>query len=115
MGPGEGNGVASISLSFKMALEIDAGIMCGIGIENEALFCTRDSPSLLSLSWAGLVNDSDTIPLADLAFLVDPDSSLEQMCTNDSMDLFVFIDHAGRGYLAQRLYGEMFEDESGDD
>ncbi|KAJ3406439.1 hypothetical protein HDU80_011272 [Chytriomyces hyalinus] len=115
MGPGEGNGVASISLSFKMALEIDAGIMCGIGIENEALFCTRDSPSLLSLSWAGLVNDSDTIPLADLAFLVDPDSSLEQMCTNDSMDLFVFIDQAGRGYLAQRLYEEMFEDDSGDD
>ncbi|KAI8806108.1 RIC1-domain-containing protein [Cladochytrium replicatum] len=102
MGPGEGNGVQNKALRFKMALEIDTGIEGGIGLPDQLLLCTRDSPSILSLSWSGEVNVQGTMSLADIPFLHDPNDAICKMVTTRYMDLYGWVTVNGRAYITQR-------------
>ncbi|KAI8805518.1 RIC1-domain-containing protein [Cladochytrium replicatum] len=102
MGPGEGNGVLNKALRFKMALEIDTGIEGGIGLPDQLLLCTRDSPSILSLSWSGEVNVQGTMSLADIPFLHDPNDPICKMVTTRYMDLYGWVTVNGRAYITQR-------------
>ncbi|KAJ3025525.1 UNVERIFIED_CONTAM: hypothetical protein HDU68_007062 [Siphonaria sp. JEL0065] len=102
-GPGEGAGAISAVLSFKMALEINTGIRCGVGLTDEILLCTHDSPSILSLSWAGIVNEFDTFSLSDVAFVHDPNCAISQITVNQAMDLFAWINDTGDAFVAQRI------------
>eukprot|EP00842_Homolaphlyctis_polyrhiza_P002135 jgi/Hompol1/2922/HPOL_006231-RA len=71
-GPGEATASLSQALSFRLALEIDSGTQCGIGLEDELLICTNNPPSILSLLWSGDVNISGTISLEDMGIFSDP-------------------------------------------
>ena len=65
-------GVPAQSLRFRMALEIESGVECGVGLDTEILFCTRRNPSLLSIGWdKGDVRVEGTMSLEDLEYLVD--------------------------------------------
>ncbi|KAI9332692.1 RIC1-domain-containing protein [Obelidium mucronatum] len=108
-GPGEGRAPARAALVFKMALEINTGIRCGVGLPDEVLLCTNESPSILSLSWTGIVNEFDTISLADLTF-VDPDVAISFITVNSSMDLFAWINEFGDAFIAQRIEEERSDD-----
>ncbi|KAJ3091328.1 hypothetical protein HK100_007201, partial [Physocladia obscura] len=102
-GPGEARGILGATISFKMALEIDTGIRSGVGLDDEILFCTLKSPSILSLSWLGVVNEIDTVSLIDLNFVHDAQSAIVQICSNNSMDLFSWITDDGKAYVSRRL------------
>ncbi|KAI8614276.1 hypothetical protein BC830DRAFT_1169573 [Chytriomyces sp. MP71] len=101
--PGDRDGLVSTTIIFRMALEIDTGVACAVGLNDELLLCTRDSPSLLSLSWSGKVNDNATTSLGDLSFLQDSTEMLSQMTSNDANDVFAWTDSAGRAYISQKL------------
>ncbi|KAI9000222.1 RIC1-domain-containing protein [Gaertneriomyces semiglobifer] len=101
-GPGEGRGIPSRVLKFRMALEFDTGVQCGIGLATEILLCTRQFPSLLSLSWTGEVNVAEITNLADLPFYDDKSSGVERITMNSNADLFAWTSTSGRGYLTQR-------------
>ncbi|KNC98616.1 uncharacterized protein SPPG_09360 [Spizellomyces punctatus DAOM BR117] len=88
-----------------MALDIDTGVQCGIGLKNELILCTQRSPSLLSLSWNGEVNLAGTVSLLDLDFYEDGGDGLAQIVANASMDLFAWVTVTGNAYLAQRGKG----------
>ena len=45
-------------------------------MSDELLLCTRDSPSILSLSWNGVVRSGGAIPLAELEFIQDSNSGI---------------------------------------
>ncbi|KAI8855102.1 RIC1-domain-containing protein [Chytridium lagenaria] len=102
-GPGERGGVPCITIRFKMALEIDTGVQCGLGLPDELLLCTIDSPSILSLSWSGVVNTDGTVSLAELEFYEDPDKALDQFVSNMEMDLFAWISADGKAFITQRV------------
>ncbi|KAI9355717.1 RIC1-domain-containing protein [Zopfochytrium polystomum] len=110
-GAGQGDGIPSISLVFKMALEIDTGIQCGVGLEEEILLCTKESPSLLSLSWMGVVNPVGTMSLADIHYLENSEECFSQIVTNASMDMFAWISTSGVAYLSQRIPAEDSDEE----
>ncbi|KAJ3103496.1 hypothetical protein HDU97_010079 [Phlyctochytrium planicorne] len=102
-GPGERGGVPSISIRFKMALEIDTGVQCGLGLPDELLLCTVESPSILSLSWQGIVNTDGTVSLTELEFYEDPEKSLGHVVSNMEMDLFGWISTDGKAFVTQRI------------
>ena len=58
-------------LSFKLALEVDSGAQCAVGLPEELLICTNNPPYLLSFSWNGDVLKKGTALLADLDFFLD--------------------------------------------
>ncbi|KAJ3070331.1 hypothetical protein HDU98_006666, partial [Podochytrium sp. JEL0797] len=84
-----------------MALEISTGVNCGVGLPNEVLLCTNESPSILSLSWDGILNEFDTIALSELAFLKDRNFAISNITVTES-ELFAWIDSAGNAFVAQR-------------
>ncbi|KAJ1341122.1 hypothetical protein BSLG_004293 [Batrachochytrium salamandrivorans] len=70
-GPGENKSTTNRCLRFRMALEIDSGTQCGIGLDEDILICTNSPPSMLSLNWTGEVNIPGTVSLEDLDFFMD--------------------------------------------
>ncbi|KAJ3395056.1 hypothetical protein HDU92_006256, partial [Lobulomyces angularis] len=102
IGAGEKGGCPNKSLRFKMAIQIDTGIASAIGLSDEILICTSESPSLLSLCWNGEVNASGTCSLVDVSFLTNPADPFVHMTTNKFLDLFCWTSKFGNCYLAQR-------------
>jgi hypothetical protein len=45
--------IGTYQIKFRMAIEIDIGTQCGVGLQNEVIICTTDPPSLVSLDWQG--------------------------------------------------------------
>lgn len=64
--------IPGMYLRFNMALEIDSGTQCGVGLSDQVLLCTNKPPSLLSLLWTGDANIKGTRSLQDLKFYKDP-------------------------------------------
>ncbi|ORY51003.1 hypothetical protein BCR33DRAFT_762542 [Rhizoclosmatium globosum] len=111
-GSGEDSGRQSVSVNFKMALEINTGVRCGVGLSDEVLLCTQDSPSILFLAWSGIVNEFDTVALEDLDFLDDSATSpIKNMSVNEEIGLFSWINEAGDAYIARRDQFEGDEDD----
>lgn len=54
-GAGESDQILNRSLLFTLALEIDSGGQCGIGISDELIVCTSNPPSILNFTWEGMV------------------------------------------------------------
>nr|KAJ3422636.1 hypothetical protein HK105_007190 [Polyrhizophydium stewartii] len=102
-GPGENKAAMNRILRFKMALEIDSGTQCGVGLEEELLICTNNPPSLLSLHWSGEVNIAGTLALEDLGFFVDSKDAVAQIVVHEERQIFGFVSLEGRAYIAQRV------------
>ncbi|KAK6099652.1 WD40 repeat protein [Batrachochytrium dendrobatidis] len=101
-GPGESKSTTNRILRFRMALEIDSGTQCGIGLDDDILICTNNPPSILSLHWTGEVNIPGTISLEDLDFFLDKNDSLVQIVSHPSRQLFGFVSLEGKAYIGQR-------------
>ncbi|KAI8927288.1 RIC1-domain-containing protein [Entophlyctis helioformis] len=132
-GPGENKAFMNRVLRFRMALEIDSGTQCGIGLAEEILICTNSPPSILSLFWSGEVNIAGTIPLTDFDFIVDPKDCKSLPPCHAITQIVLHDERYGRAYVAQRTVsdqqmsadmeapgqdqwtGHCFYNESGDD
>ncbi|TPX31029.1 hypothetical protein SmJEL517_g05541 [Synchytrium microbalum] len=102
-GPGEGHKLDDLSLRFRMALEIDTSVQCGVGLQNDLLVCTRDSPSLLSLTWNGEVKLEASVVLANLDFQGQAQEVVIQIVLYPGRDMFGWITGKGRAFVAQRI------------
>ncbi|KAH9249191.1 hypothetical protein BASA81_013091 [Batrachochytrium salamandrivorans] len=102
-GPGENKSTTNRCLRFRMALEIDSGTQCGIGLDEDILICTNSPPSMLSLNWTGEVNIPGTVSLEDLDFFMDRNDPLVQVVYHPNRQLFGFVSLEGKAYIAQRF------------
>lgn len=101
-GPGESHIIPHYTLSFQMALEIDIGTQCGIGLPSQVLICSTNPPSIVSLSWTGDVNMSATTNLSSLDFYEDPLEPIAFITANTIRTVFGFVTLQGKAYICQR-------------
>ncbi|KAI8908491.1 hypothetical protein EDD86DRAFT_18401 [Gorgonomyces haynaldii] len=100
-GPGENDVKGNCSVVFQMALEIDIGTQCGIGLKDELLVCTTAPPSIVSLSWSGDVNISATTTLTNCRFYQQKEP-IVSISKNADDTFFTFVTLSGRVYLCRR-------------
>lgn len=110
--PGEHLALMNKALRFRMALEVDTGTQCGVGMDDELLICTNNPPSLLSLHWNGEVNIPGTLKLSNLGFILDYKDAFAQITVHSKKALFGIITLDGKAYLATR---KLILDENDDD
>ncbi|KAJ3149197.1 hypothetical protein HDU89_003913 [Geranomyces variabilis] len=101
-GPGEARGIPSQALRFRVALGLDSGIQCGIGMKDELLLSTIGSSSILSLSWQGEINLDGIVDLLKTDFYTDEEIGLKEMVVSEHGTFHCWISDSGRAYLAQR-------------
>ncbi|KAJ3163284.1 hypothetical protein HDU88_006382 [Geranomyces variabilis] len=101
-GPGEARGIPSQALRFRVALGLDSGIQCGIGMKDELLLSTIGSSSILSLSWQGEINLDGIVDLLKTDFYKDEEIGLKEMVVSEHGTFHCWISDSGRAYLAQR-------------
>ncbi|KAI8590048.1 RIC1-domain-containing protein [Geranomyces variabilis] len=99
-GPGEARGIPSQALRFRVALGLDSGIQCGIGMKDELLLSTIGSSSILSLSWQGEINLDGIVDLLKTDFYTDEEIGTERRAEHGTFHCW--ISDSGRAYLAQR-------------
>ncbi|CAG8584243.1 5233_t:CDS:10 [Funneliformis caledonium] len=68
-GAGEGNGIRTFLLKFRMTIRIDAGMEAGIGIEEFLIVTTKTPPAIQCIPWQGEPSGTKTNILARLEFL----------------------------------------------
>ncbi|KAJ3373523.1 hypothetical protein HDU91_006466 [Kappamyces sp. JEL0680] len=101
MGPGEASGTLGTYLRFSLALEVDSGAQCGVGLPEEVLICTNNPPSILSLTWKGEVMRKGTALLSDMDFYLDR-NAIAQIVASQDFKLFGFVTMDGKAYIASR-------------
>ena len=102
LGPGECP-IKSTFLRFSLAIEVDSGAQCGLGLYDELITCTSSPPSFLALSWNGEVKREGTLLLKSLSFYIDGETdAVAQFISNHDQSLFGLITIAGRAYILTR-------------
>ncbi|KAG9303646.1 hypothetical protein G9A89_018543 [Geosiphon pyriformis] len=100
-GPGEGNGVKTFLLKFRMTIRIDAGMETGIGTEEYLVVSTKNPPAIQSIPWQAEPGATKTNILARLEFLQSKKAEITCIVYDRKISLFGWITSDGRAYAVQ--------------
>ncbi|RKF63353.1 RAB6A-GEF complex partner protein 1 [Erysiphe neolycopersici] len=103
-GPGEGDGIREINLSFRLVLQVSAGTCQGLALDDELIVSTRQPPSIQCIQWTPGSSGSQTTTslLSNIEWLPSKSSILD-MIHDCPMNLSTWITTDGRAYAVQKL------------
>ncbi|PKC14198.1 RIC1-domain-containing protein [Rhizophagus irregularis] len=100
-GAGEGNGIRTYLLKFRMTIRIDAGMEAGIGIEEFLIVTTKNPPAIQCIPWQDGPNGTKTNILARLEFLEDKKAGISSIVYNRRINIHGWITTDGKAYAVQ--------------
>lgn len=103
-GVDEGVGLREVTVRFRRAIKIDAGINSALALDDELLVSTAKPPAVQSIRW--LPDETGYQTSAELLSKMDwisKRSSIADMIYDRAMSLSVWIALDGRAYAVQRL------------
>ncbi|CAG8487730.1 7760_t:CDS:10 [Ambispora gerdemannii] len=99
-GAGEGNGVKTYLLKFRMTIRIDAGMEMAIGTEDYLIVTTKNPPAIQCIPWQAEPGATKTNILARLDFLHSK-KGITRIVYDRKISLFGWITSDGRAYAVQ--------------
>ncbi|CAG8513882.1 710_t:CDS:10 [Ambispora leptoticha] len=99
-GAGEGNGVKTYLLKFRMTIRIDAGMEVAIGTEDYLIVTTKSPPAIQCIPWQAEPGATKTNILARLDFL-HYKKGITRIVYDRKISLFGWITSDGRAYAVQ--------------
>lgn len=90
-GPGQARGLRSAELNFKFSVEVEDGVSCLTGLKSDLLVATFQNHRMLSISWAGEIEDC-RYDFSFLQEILEPKKVfISEVVYSTRMDLFAFI------------------------
>ncbi|KAI8987265.1 RIC1-domain-containing protein [Mycotypha africana] len=110
-GPGEGKGVKTMLIKFKIAIRVDAGIACGTSTDDSIILSTKSPAAIQCISWMPQhVNTTQTALLNKLNILENEETEFVTHIEYDkSTHTSVWLSNEGKAYFVQNnssLYKE---------
>ncbi|KAF2094668.1 RIC1-domain-containing protein [Rhizodiscina lignyota] len=103
LGPGEGTGVANVSMRFRMVIKVDAGIAKALALDDGLVVATEKPAAVQSILWSPDKSGSQTsTELLTRMSWVDKDSAITEMIHDRPMNLSTWITSDGKAYAVQR-------------
>ncbi|CAG8465384.1 5719_t:CDS:10 [Paraglomus occultum] len=100
-GAGEGHGIKTFLLKFRMTIRIDAGMETGVGTEDYLVVTTKNPPAIQCIPWQAEPRGTKTNILGRLDFVESRGASILHICYDHKMDLYGWITTDGKAYAAQ--------------
>ncbi|CAG8600077.1 32678_t:CDS:10 [Gigaspora margarita] len=117
-GAGEGNGIKTFLLKFRMTIRIDAGMEAGVGTDEYLIVSTKTPPAIQCIPWIGEPSGTKTNILARLEFLESKEESelgklvnavsehssvatIRSIVFDRRIDLFGWLTTDGKAYAVQ--------------
>ncbi|CAD6503818.1 BgTH12-05563 [Blumeria graminis f. sp. triticale] len=103
-GPGEGSGLREVSIRFRMAIQVDAGIEKALALDDELVVATHEPAAIQCIRWipddAG--RQTSTQLFSKMEWLSKKISIID-MVHDRPMNLSAWITSDGKAYAVQRL------------
>jgi hypothetical protein len=101
-GPGEGYGVAEVSLRFNMVIKVDAGIAKALALEHQLLIATKRPPSIQIVRWVSDESGSRaTTELLKSMPWISKGATVVDMIHDRPMNISGWITDNGHAYAVQ--------------
>ncbi|CAG8511585.1 12925_t:CDS:10 [Acaulospora morrowiae] len=100
-GAGEGNGIKTFLLKFRMTIRIDAGMEAGIGTDEYLIVTTKNPPAIQCIPWNGEPTSTKTNILSRLEFLGPKKVNINHIVFDRRINLHGWITTDGRAYAVQ--------------
>ncbi|KAI8327314.1 RIC1-domain-containing protein [Blakeslea trispora] len=100
-GPGEGKGCKTILLKFRLAIRVDAGIICGTSSEDTLVIATQSPLAIQCISWNPRQINSTQTTMIDQIDIMETDEQISQLVYDKAMKISVWISNKGRAYFVQ--------------
>ncbi|CAG8583458.1 7988_t:CDS:10, partial [Racocetra persica] len=100
-GAGEGNGIKTFLLKFRMTIRIDAGMEAGVGTDEYLIVSTKTPPAVQCIPWLGEPSGTKTNILSRLEFLKSKEVTIKLIVFDRRIDLFGWITSDGKAYAVQ--------------
>lgn len=110
-GVGDGNGIRDISVRFRMAIRIDAGISKALALDDELVVATVKPPAIQVIRWSPDKSGSshNTELLKKMPWFSEG-ATVADMIYDRPMGLHVWISSDGRAYAVQRTQARLDSD-----
>ncbi|KAJ9647891.1 WD40 repeat protein [Coniosporium tulheliwenetii] len=104
VGPGEGNGIREVSVRFRMAIRLDAGIARALVLDEELVIATERPPAIQCIRWTpdSAGTQTSTELLSRMSWL-GAKTTIIDMIHDRPMNLSTWVTSDGKGYAVQRL------------
>ncbi|RHZ64129.1 hypothetical protein Glove_326g53 [Diversispora epigaea] len=112
-GAGEGNGIKTFLLKFRITIRIDAGMEAGIGTDEYLIVTTKAPPAIQCIPWHSEPTATKTNILARLEFIESNKASISHMVYDRRINLYGWITTDGKAYAVQFIeHRPSIEDDS---
>ena len=103
-GVDEGAGLREVTIRFRRAIKIDAGVNAALALDEELLVSTARPPAVQCIRWAPDETGSQTsAELVSKMNWTSKKSTISAMVYDRAMSLSVWIGSEGRAYAVQRV------------
>ncbi|POS86577.1 hypothetical protein EPUL_001471, partial [Erysiphe pulchra] len=106
LGPGEGDGIREVNLSFRLVLQVSAGTCPALALDDELIVSTREPSSIQCIQW---IPDSSRSQITTTTSLLrnmgwlPSNSSILDMIHDCPMNLSTWITTDGKAYAVQKF------------
>ncbi|SAM06352.1 hypothetical protein [Absidia glauca] len=110
-GPGEGKGVGTMIIKFRLAIRVDAGVVCGTCSDDTLIIATHHPAAIQCISWQPQQskNSTQTAVQQHLGILIDSSEYTTTMVYDKQMNISVWITQKGRVYFVQNHHHHLEE------
>lgn len=113
-GPGEGKGPKTMLLRFRLAIRVDAGIICGTSLDDTLVVATLTPPVIQLISWnPHQVNASQSFLLSKLNILESNEERLTCIYYEKSLNLYIWLSNEGKAYFVQNKISDEDQQQKG--
>ncbi|KKY27113.1 hypothetical protein UCRPC4_g01247 [Phaeomoniella chlamydospora] len=111
-GTDDGEGFGEVSIRFRVAIKIDAGISAALALDNELIVATKKPAAVQCIKWLpdGRGSQTTTELLSKMDWLPKK-SGITSMVYDRAMNLAIWITEHGTAYAAQRLQDQVVPEE----
>ncbi|PGH27383.1 hypothetical protein AJ80_00861 [Polytolypa hystricis UAMH7299] len=106
--PDETQGAREVSLRFRVAIKVDAGIGKALALDNELMVATVKPAAIQLIRWTPDSTGSQTsTELLSRISWFSKQSSVVEMVYDRAMNLLLWISNEGQAYAVQHVRGEL--------
>ena len=108
-GNDEGEGLGEVSIRFRMAIKIDAGIATAVALEDELTVATNKPAAVQCIRWTPDKQRGSSAELLSKMDWLPKKTTVTAMVHDRAMNLFIWVTSTGSAYAVRRV--KEFSDE----
>ena len=102
-------GRQEISIQFRIAIRIDAGIGKALALDEELVVATEKPPAVQCIRWTRDGQDNHSTELVSRMPWIDKKACITDMIHDRAMSLLIWLSNNGKAYAVQRVLGRSKE------